>query len=102
MGVVKDELLDEKKNFGDERRTEIAEASNDFTMTDLIPDEPMTITLTKQNYIKRMDSADIRVQRKGGRGVSGMKMKDETMSGSSSAPPLITGSSSSRTRAKST
>ena len=77
MGVVKDELLDEKKNFGDERRTEIAEASNDFTMTDLIPDEPMTITLTKQNYIKRMDSADIRVQRKGGRGVSGMKMKDE-------------------------
>lgn len=77
MQVVKDELLDEKKNFGDERRTEITEAADDFTLTDLIPDEPMTITLTKQNYIKRMDSSDIRVQRKGGRGVSGMKMKDE-------------------------
>lgn len=77
MGVVKDELQDEKKNFGDERRTQISVTKEDFTLTDLIPDEPMTITLTKQNYIKRMDSADIRVQKKGGRGVSGMKMKDE-------------------------
>lgn len=77
MGVVKDELQDEKKNFGDERRTQISDTKEDFTLTDLIPDEPMTITLTKQNYIKRMDSADIRVQKKGGRGVSGMKMKDE-------------------------
>lgn len=77
MGVVKDELQDEKKNFGDERRTQISATKEDFTLTDLIPDEPMTITLTKQNYIKRMDSADIRVQKKGGRGVSGMKMKDE-------------------------
>lgn len=77
MGVVKDELQDEKKNFGDERRTQISATKEDFTLTDLIPDEPMTITLTKQNYIKRMDSADIRVQKKGGRGVSGMKMKEE-------------------------
>lgn len=77
MGVVKDELQDEKKNFGDGRRTQISATKEDFTLTDLIPDEPMTITLTKQNYIKRMDSADIRVQKKGGRGVSGMKMKDE-------------------------
>lgn len=77
MNVVKEELQDEKKNFGDDRRTEIAEAQEDFTITDLVPDEPMTVTLTKQNYIKRMDSSDIRVQRKGGRGVSGMKMKDE-------------------------
>lgn len=77
MGVVKDELQDEKKNFADERRTQISATKEDFTLTDLIPDEPMTITLTKQNYIKRMDSADIRVQKKGGRGVSGMKMKDE-------------------------
>ena len=77
MGVVKDELQDEKKNFGDERRTQISATKEDFTLTDLIPDEPMSITLTKQNYIKRMDSADIRVQKKGGRGVSGMKMKDE-------------------------
>lgn len=77
MNVVKDELQDEKKSFGDDRRTEITDAAEEFELTDLIPDEPMTITLTKQNYIKRMDSADIRVQRKGGRGVSGMKMKDD-------------------------
>ena len=76
MGVVKEELQDEKANFGDDRRTEISDAQEEFTITDLVPDEPMTITMTKQNYIKRMDSSDIRVQRKGGRGVSGMKMKD--------------------------
>lgn len=77
MQVVKEELEEEKKSFGDDRRTEITDAADDFEITDLIPDEPMTITLTKQNYIKRMDSGDIRVQRKGGRGVSGMKMKDD-------------------------
>lgn len=77
MNVVKEELQDEKNRFGDDRRTEIAAAQEEFDITDLVPDEPMTVTLTKQNYIKRMDSSDIRVQRKGGRGVSGMKMKDE-------------------------
>lgn len=76
MGVVKAELIDEKKSFGDARRTEIAEALGDMEITDLIPDKPMTVTLTKQNYIKRLDSSDLRTQRKGGRGVSGLKMKD--------------------------
>ena len=52
MNVVKKELQDEKKNFGDDRRTEITDAQEEFTITDLVPDEPMTITLTKQNYIK--------------------------------------------------
>ena len=76
MGVVKAELTDEKNNFGDKRRTEIAAALGDMDVTDLIPDKPMTITLTKQNYIKRIDSSDLRTQKKGGRGVSGLKMKD--------------------------
>ncbi len=76
MGVVKAELIDEKNNFGDGRRTEIAAALGDMGVEDLIPDKPMTITLTKQNYIKRIDSADLRTQKKGGRGVSGLKMKD--------------------------
>lgn len=76
MGVVKAELTDEKNNFGDKRRTEIAAALGDMGVEDLIPDKPMTITLTKQNYIKRIDSADLRTQKKGGRGVSGLKMKD--------------------------
>ena len=76
MGVVKAELIDEKNRFGDDRRTEIAAALDDMDIKDLIPDKPMTVTLTKQNYIKRIDSADLRTQRKGGRGVSGLKMKD--------------------------
>ena len=46
MGVVKAELTDEKNNFGDKRRTEIAAALGDMDVTDLIPDKPMTITLT--------------------------------------------------------
>lgn len=64
MGVVKAELTDEKNNFGDKRRTEIAAALGDMDVTDLIPDKPMTITLTKQNYIKRIDSSDLRTQKK--------------------------------------
>ena len=67
MGVVKAELTDEKNNFGDKRRTEIAAALGDMDVTDLIPDKPMTITLTKQNYIKRIDSSDLRTQKKGPR-----------------------------------
>lgn len=78
MNVVKEELLDEKKRFGDKRKTEIVpQSAEELGLTDLIPDVPMTITLTKQNYIKRMDASDLRVQKKGGRGVSGIKMKDE-------------------------
>lgn len=78
MSVVKEELLDEKKRFGDKRKTEIVpQSAEELGLTDLIPDVPMTITLTKQNYIKRMDASDLRVQKKGGRGVSGIKMKDE-------------------------
>lgn len=78
LGVIKEEIIDEKKRFGDKRRTEIVPRSpEELGLTDLIPDEPMTITLTKQNYIKRMDASGLRVQKKGGRGVSGIKMKDE-------------------------
>ena len=76
MGVVKAELIDEKKNFGDGRKTKIAAALEDMSVEDLVPDKPMTVTLTKQNYIKRIDSSDLRTQKKGGRGVSGLKMKD--------------------------
>ena len=77
MKVVKDELIEIKEKFGDERRTQFEKSTEGFDLTDLVPDEPMTITVTKHNYIKRMESSDIRIQRKGGRGVSGMKMKDD-------------------------
>ena len=76
MGVVKDELLDEKARFGDKRRTEITFDATDLQATDLIPDEPMIVTLTEQNYVKRMSTDTYRKQGKGGVGVAGMKTKD--------------------------
>ena len=51
-GVVKAELTDEKNNFGDKRRTEIAAALGDMDVTDLIPDKPMTITLDQCQNIR--------------------------------------------------
>ncbi len=76
MGVVKDELQDEKARFGDPRRTEITLDATEFNDTDLIPDEPMVVTLTSENYIKRMSTDTYRKQGKGGVGVAGMKMKE--------------------------
>ena len=76
MGVVKDELLEEKARFGDDRRTEITRDADDFDPSDLIPDEPMVVTLTNENYIKRMSTDTYRRQGKGGVGVAGMKTKE--------------------------
>lgn len=76
MGVVKDELLDEKARFGDARRTEITVDATDFDAADLIPDEPMVVTLTNENYVKRMSTDTYRKQGKGGVGVAGMKTKE--------------------------
>lgn len=76
MGVVKDELLDVKKRFNDERRSEIVRAADDFDITDLVPDEPMVIIMTKQNYIKRMSVDTWKAQGRGGKGVIGIKTKE--------------------------
>ena len=76
MGVVKEELQDEKARFGDKRRTEITAAATDFNAADLIPDEPMVVTMTNENYVKRMSTDTYRKQGKGGVGVAGMKTKE--------------------------
>lgn len=76
MGVVKEELLDVKARFGDARRTEITLGASDFNAVDLIPDEPMVVTLTNENYVKRMSTDTYRKQGKGGVGVAGMKTKE--------------------------
>lgn len=76
MGVVKEELLDVKARFGDARRTEITLGASDFNAADLIPDEPMVVTLTNENYVKRMSTDTYRKQGKGGVGVAGMKTKE--------------------------
>ncbi len=76
MGVVKEELLEEKKKFGDSRRSQIVRAADDFDVTDLVPDEPMVIIMTRQNYIKRMSVDTWHAQARGGKGVIGIKTKE--------------------------
>jgi DNA gyrase subunit A len=76
MGIIKNELLDLKSRFGDERRTEIIEDSGDVEIEDLIADEDMVITMSHAGYIKRSAVSEYRSQGRGGRGVLGMDSKD--------------------------
>ena len=69
--IIKDELDDMKKKYGDPRRSEITIDTSDLDVEDLIADEEMVITLTKQGYIKRMNANVYRNQHKGGAGVIG-------------------------------
>ncbi len=77
MNIIKEELLDLKKKYGDERRTEIAEEEEEFTIEDLIAEEDMVITITHSGYIKRLSVTQYRRQSRGGRGVIGIETKEE-------------------------
>lgn len=77
MQIIKDELLEMKDRYGDERRSEIVYAGDEFSMEDLIDDEEMAITISNQGYIKRTPLVDYRVQGRGGRGSKGAKTKEE-------------------------
>jgi DNA gyrase subunit A len=78
LGVIKTEVLDLKAKFGDERRTEIVpEAAGDFSEEDLIRQEAVLISVTQGSYVKRTPLAAYRAQRRGGRGVQGMRTKAE-------------------------
>ncbi|MFH1013134.1 MAG: DNA gyrase subunit A [Thermoplasmatota archaeon] len=74
---IKKELLDIKQRFADERRTEIVEGEIDIDMEDLIPVQDVVITITETGYIKRMPCEAYRLQRRGGKGLIGMKTKEE-------------------------
>jgi DNA gyrase subunit A len=75
--LIKSELLDVKRLYNDDRRTEIVPAEGDLDIEDLIADEQMAITVTKTGYVKRLPVATYRQQKRGGVGVAGMGMKDE-------------------------
>ncbi len=75
--IVKEELLELKDEFGDERRTEIREGEGDLVIEDLVPDEPVVVLLTDDGYVKRVPLDKYRTQRRGGRGVIGMSTKEE-------------------------
>jgi DNA gyrase subunit A len=76
--LIRDDITDIKKKYGDERRTEIVEAdAEDFREEDLIPHQESVITLSIRNYIKRMPLEDFRTQRRGGMGSRGAAIREE-------------------------
>ena len=77
MEVFKKELAEIRAKFSDPRRTEIRAVEGDVDIEDLIPEEDCVVTLTHYGYVKRQASADYRIQKRGGRGISGMKQRDE-------------------------
>ncbi len=78
MKIIKDELLELKKKYGDDRRTEIKEEEEgEFTLEDLIAEEDMVITITHSGYVKRLGVHAYRRQGRGGKGVIGIETKEE-------------------------
>ncbi len=76
LGIVTDELGEIKDRYGDERRTEILESSEEISIEDLIADEDMVVTITHEGYIKTTSLSVYRSQRRGGKGRTGMTTKD--------------------------
>ena len=78
LGVIKDEMREISRKFSDKRRTEIsAQGTKDLNVEDLIADEDMVITVTHAGYVKRTPLDTYRAQKRGGKGVQGVNLKDE-------------------------
>ena len=77
LAIIKEEALAVKAEFGDERRTEIATISGEVDIEDLIPQEECVLTMTNFGYVKRQKVDTYHIQRRGGRGVSGMTRREE-------------------------
>ncbi len=77
MEIIKDELLEIKSKYGDERRTEIVYSGDDISMEDMIADEDVVITISHLGYIKRTALTEFRTQGRGGRGAKGSSTRDE-------------------------
>ena len=77
LGVIKEEMREISKKFGDKRRTEITRAERDLDVEDLIADEDMVVTITHTGYVKRIPVATYRSQKRGGKGVSGVNLKED-------------------------
>ena len=74
--IIRDEMLEIKRRYADKRRTEIADEARDLDIEDLIADEDMVVTITRSGYIKRLPVATYRQQKRGGKGISGVKLKE--------------------------
>ena len=77
MAVIREELVEQREKYGDERKTEITQSEADLTLEDLISEEDMVVTLSNGGYVKSQPVADYRAQRRGGRGKSAATTKDE-------------------------
>jgi len=77
MEIIKEELINIKEKYGDERKSEIVYTAEDINMEDLIPDEEVVITISSMGYIKRTPLTDYRQQKRGGRGSRGSTTRDE-------------------------
>lgn len=77
LRVIREELKAIRRDFGDERRSQIAEHTDDINKEDLIAEEQMVVTLTRGGYIKRTPSSSYRAQIRGGRGVAAQKAKED-------------------------
>ena len=77
MQIVKDELIEVKEKYGDERRTEIVYSSEEFNPEDFYADDDMVITISHMGYIKRTPLAEYRIQNRGGVGMKGSATRDE-------------------------
>lgn len=75
--LIKNELIELKENYGDERKTGIVDEIGEFNIEDLIADEKMVIPISHEGYIKRIPTSKHRVQRRGGVGMIGMKTKED-------------------------
>jgi DNA gyrase subunit A len=77
MKLMKSELGEIAKKYGDERRTEIISDDGEFTVEDLIAEEDMVVTISHSGYIKRTSVSNYKRQRRGGKGLNGQNLKDE-------------------------
>lgn len=78
FNLIKNELLDIKKSYGDKRRTEmVMEAANEFNIEDFIADEVTLVSITHSGYVKRSDPNSFKLQHRGGRGIRGVSTGDE-------------------------
>jgi len=77
LGVIKEEMREISKKFGDKRRTEITRAERDLDVEDLIADEDMVVTITHTGYVKRIPVETYRSQKRGGKGVTGVNLKED-------------------------
>ncbi len=77
LDIIKEEMLEIKDKYADERRTEITFSADDIDMDELIQEEEMVVTLTHFGYVKRIRSDAYRTQKRGGKGVTGLSTREE-------------------------